>query len=128
MHGDLTPSNLRQYGVVTFQAEDEISAICSAIGASFAGSLGLTSSSGPGIALKSDALGLAVVAELPLVIVNFPRAGPSTGMPTKTEQSDLNQAVFGRNADTPLPVIAASTPSDCFECAIEVVRIATKYI
>jgi len=121
-------SNLRQYGVVTFQAEDEISAICSAIGASFTGSLGLTSSSGPGIALKSEALGLAVVAELPLVIVNFQRAGPSTGMPTKTEQSDLNQAVFGRNADTPLPVIAASTPSDCFDCAIEVVRIATKYM
>lgn len=121
-------SNLRQYGVVTFQAEDEISAICSAIGASFAGSLGLTSSSGPGIALKSEALGLAVVAELPLVIVNFQRAGPSTGLPTKTEQSDLNQAVFGRNADTPLPVISASTPSDCFECAIEVVRIATKYM
>ena len=121
-------SNLRQYGVVTFQAEDEISAVCSAIGASFAGSLGLTSSSGPGIALKSEALGLAVVAELPLVIVNFQRAGPSTGMPTKTEQSDLNQAVFGRNADTPLPVIAASTPADCFDCAIEVVRIATKYM
>jgi 2-oxoglutarate ferredoxin oxidoreductase subunit alpha len=121
-------SNLRQYGVVTFQAEDEISAICSAIGASFAGSLGLTSSSGPGIALKSEALGLAVVAELPLVVVNFQRAGPSTGLPTKTEQSDLNQAVFGRNADTPLPVISASTPSDCFECAIEVVRIATKYM
>jgi 2-oxoglutarate ferredoxin oxidoreductase subunit alpha len=121
-------SNLRQYGVVTFQAEDEISAICSAIGASFAGSLGLTSSSGPGIALKSEALGLAIVAELPLVIVNFQRAGPSTGMPTKTEQSDLYQAVYGRNADTPLPVIAASTPADCFECAIEVVRIATKYM
>ena len=121
-------SNLRQYGVVTFQAEDEISAICSAVGASFAGSLGLTSSSGPGIALKSEALGLAIVAELPLVIVNFQRAGPSTGMPTKTEQSDLYQAVFGRNADTPLPVIAASTPADCFECAIEVVRLATKYM
>jgi 2-oxoglutarate ferredoxin oxidoreductase subunit alpha len=121
-------SNLRQYGVVTFQAEDEISAVCSAIGASFSGALGLTSSSGPGIALKTEALGLAVVAELPLVIVNFQRAGPSTGMPTKTEQSDLNQAVFGRNADTPLPVIAASTPADCFDCAIEVVRIATKYM
>jgi len=121
-------SNLRQYGVVTFQAEDEISAVCSAIGASFAGSLGVTSSSGPGIALKSEALGLAIVAELPLVIVNFQRAGPSTGMPTKTEQSDLYQAVYGRNADTPLPVVAASTPSDCFECAIEVVRLATKYM
>lgn len=121
-------SNLRQYGVVTFQAEDEISAICSAIGASFSGALGLTSSSGPGIALKSEAMGLAIVAELPLVIVNFQRAGPSTGMPTKTEQSDLYQAVYGRNADTPLPVIAASTPADCFDCAIEVVRIATKYM
>ena len=123
-----TLSNLRQYGVVTFQAEDEISAICSAIGASFAGSLGLTSSSGPGIALKSEALGLAIVAELPLIVVNFQRAGPSTGMPTKTEQSDLNQAVWGRNADTPLPVVAASTPADCFDCAIEVVRLATKYM
>ena len=121
-------TNLRQYGVVTFQAEDEISAICSAIGASFSGALGLTSSSGPGIALKSEAMGLAIVAELPLVIVNFQRAGPSTGLPTKTEQSDLYQAVYGRNADTPLPVIAASTPSDCFDCAIEVVRIATKYM
>lgn len=123
-----TLSNLRQYGVVTFQAEDEISAICSAIGASYAGSLGLTSSSGPGIALKTEAIGLAVVTELPLVIVNFQRAGPSTGLPTKTEQSDLYQAVYGRNADTPVPVIAASTPGDCYECAIEVVRLATKYM
>ncbi|MEK9692186.1 MAG: 2-oxoacid:acceptor oxidoreductase subunit alpha [Rhodospirillaceae bacterium] len=121
-------SNLRQYGAVTFQAEDEISAICSAIGASFAGYLGLTSSSGPGIALKTEALGLAIVAELPLVVVNFQRAGPSTGMPTKTEQSDLFQAVWGRNADTPMPVISASTPSDCFECSIEAVRLATKYM
>ena len=123
-----TLSNLRQYGVVTFQAEDEISAICSAIGASYAGSLGLTSSSGPGIALKTEAIGLAVVTELPLVVVNFQRAGPSTGLPTKTEQSDLYQAVFGRNADTPVPVVAASTPGDCYECAIEVVRLATKYM
>tara|TARA_R110000787_G_scaffold42114_9_gene103548 strand:+ start:984 stop:2849 length:1866 start_codon:yes stop_codon:yes gene_type:complete len=123
-----TLSNLRQYGVVTFQAEDEISAICSAIGASYAGSLGLTSSSGPGIALKTEAIGLAVVTELPLVVVNFQRAGPSTGLPTKTEQSDLYQAVYGRNADTPVPVIAASTPGDCYECAIEVVRLATKYM
>jgi len=123
-----TLSNLRQYGVVTFQAEDEISAVCSALGASYAGALGITSSSGPGIALKTEALGLAVVAELPLVVVNFQRAGPSTGMPTKTEQSDLYQAVWGRNADTPLPVIAASTPGDCYDCAIEVVRIATKYM
>ena len=123
-----TLSNLRQYGVVTFQAEDEISAICSAIGASYAGSLGLTSSSGPGIALKTEAIGLAVVTELPLVVVNFQRAGPSTGLPTKTEQSDLYQAVYGRNADTPVPVVAASTPGDCYECAIEVVRLATKYM
>jgi 2-oxoglutarate ferredoxin oxidoreductase subunit alpha len=123
-----TLSNLRQYGVVTFQAEDEISAICSAIGASYAGSLGLTSSSGPGIALKSEALGLAVVTELPLIVVNFQRAGPSTGLPTKTEQSDLYQAVYGRNGDTPLPVVASSTPGDCYECAIEVVRLATKYM
>lgn len=121
-------SNLRQYGVVTFQAEDEISAICSAMGASFAGYLGLTSSSGPGIALKTETLGLAIVAELPLLVVNFQRAGPSTGMPTKTEQSDLFQAVWGRNADTPLPVISASTPSDCYDCAIEAVRLATKYM
>ena len=123
-----TLSNLRQYGVVTFQAEDEISAVCSALGASYAGALGLTSSSGPGIALKTETLGLAIVAELPLVVVNFQRAGPSTGMPTKTEQSDLYQAVWGRNADTPLPVIAASTAADCYDCAIEVVRIATKYM
>jgi len=123
-----TLSNLRQYGVVTFQAEDEISAICSALGAAYAGTLGITSSSGPGIALKTEALGLAIVAELPLIVVNFQRAGPSTGMPTKTEQSDLYQAVFGRNADTPLPVVAASTPGDCYDCAIEVVRLATKYM
>ena len=121
-------SNLRQYGVVTFQAEDEISAVCSALGASYAGSLGITCSSGPGIALKTEALGLAIVTELPLVVVNFQRAGPSTGMPTKTEQSDLYQAVWGRNADTPLPVVAASTAADCYDCAIEVVRLATKYM
>ena len=102
--------------------------MCSALGASYAGALGLTSSSGPGIALKTETLGLAIVAELPLVVVNFQRAGPSTGMPTKTEQSDLYQAVWGRNADTPLPVIAASTAADCYDCAIEVVRIATKYM
>jgi 2-oxoglutarate ferredoxin oxidoreductase subunit alpha len=98
------------------------------MGAAYAGALGITSSSGPGIALKTEALGLAIVAELPLVVVNFQRAGPSTGMPTKTEQSDLYQAVWGRNADTPLPVVSASTPTDCFECAIEVVRLATKYM
>ena len=121
-------SGLKSHGVVTFQAEDEIAAVCSAIGASYAGALGATSSSGPGIALKSEAMGLAVVAELPLVIVNSQRAGPSTGMPTKTEQSDLMQAVFGRNGDTPMPVIATHSPSNCFEVMIEAVRLATKYM
>jgi len=123
--------NLAKYhnlGVVTLQAEDEIAAACAAIGASFAGSLGVTSSSGPGVALKSEAIGLAVAAELPLVILNTQRAGPSTGMPTKTEQSDLFQSVFGRNADTPLVVLSARSPSDCFDVAIEAVRIATKYM
>lgn len=115
-------------GVVTLQAEDEIAAICSAIGASFAGALGVTSSSGPGVALKTEAIGLAIAAELPLVVLNTQRAGPSTGMPTKTEQSDLHQAVFGRNADSPLAVIAARSPSDCFDVAIEAIRIATKYM
>ncbi len=121
-------AKLRGYGVTTFQAEDEISAVCSAIGASYAGGLGVTSSSGPGIALKTEGIGLAIGAELPLVIVDTQRAGPSTGMPTKTEQSDLYQAVFGRNADSPLAVLAASSPSDCFEVAIEAVRLATKYM
>jgi 2-oxoglutarate ferredoxin oxidoreductase subunit alpha len=121
-------ANLKHQGVITFQAEDEIAAICSAIGASYAGALAVTSSSGPGIALKTEAIGLAVSTELPLIIINTQRAGPSTGMPTKVEQSDLFQAVYGRNADAPLPVIAAATPSDCFEVAIEAVRIATKYM
>ncbi len=115
-------------GIVTFQAEDEIAAACSAIGASYAGALGVTSSSGPGVALKTEALGLAIATELPLVLINTQRAGPSTGLPTKTEQSDLFQAVFGRNADSELVVIAARSPSDCFECAIEAVRLATKYM
>jgi 2-oxoglutarate ferredoxin oxidoreductase subunit alpha len=113
---------------MTFQAEDEIAAIASAIGASYAGQLGVTSSSGPGIALKTEAIGLAVMTELPLVIVNSQRGGPSTGLPTKTEQSDLYQAVYGRNGDTPLPVIAARSPSDAFDCAIEAVRIATQFM
>jgi len=121
-------ASLRSYGVVTFQAEDEISAICAAIGASYAGSLGVTSSSGPGIALKTEALGLAIATELPLIVIDSQRAGPSTGLPTKTEQSDLFQAVLGRNGDAPLPVLAAATPSDCFEVAIEAVRLATKYM
>lgn len=121
-------SRMKEFGVMTFQAEDEIAAICSAIGASFAGSLGVTSSSGPGIALKSEALGLAISTELPLLVVNSQRGGPSTGLPTKTEQSDLYQAVYGRNGDAPLPVIASSTPGDCFEVAIEATRLALKYM
>lgn len=121
-------SNLMEFDVVTFQAEDEIAAICSAIGASYAGTLGVTSSSGPGIALKGEAMGLAINTELPLVIINSQRAGPSTGMPTKTEQSDLFQAVFGRNADSPLVVLATRSPSDCFDVAIEAVRLATRYM
>jgi 2-oxoglutarate ferredoxin oxidoreductase subunit alpha len=121
-------SRLKEFGITTFQAEDEIAAICSAIGASYAGQLGITSSSGPGIALKTEAMGLAVMTELPLIIVNSQRGGPSTGLPTKTEQSDLYQAVYGRNGDTPLPVIAARSPADAFECAIEACRIATRYM
>jgi 2-oxoglutarate ferredoxin oxidoreductase subunit alpha len=121
-------ARLKQFGVVTFQAEDEIAAVCAAIGASYAGSIGVTSSSGPGVALKTEAIGLAVAAELPLIVVNSQRAGPSTGMPTKTEQSDLFQAVYGRNADSPLVVLAARSPSDCFHVAIEAVRLATKYM
>jgi 2-oxoglutarate ferredoxin oxidoreductase subunit alpha len=121
-------AGLKPHGVVTFQAEDEIAAIGAAIGASYAGALGVTSSSGPGIALKTEALGLAIATELPLVVVNSQRAGPSTGMPTKTEQSDLYQAVYGRNADAPLVVLAAATPGDCFEIGIEAVRLATKYM
>jgi 2-oxoglutarate ferredoxin oxidoreductase subunit alpha len=123
-----TLAGFKEYGVVTFQAEDEIAAICAAIGASYAGALGVTSSSGPGIALKGEAIGLAIATELPLVIVNAQRAGPSTGLPTKTEQSDLFQAVFGRNGDAQLPVVAVATPSDSFEVGIEAVRLATKYM
>ncbi len=121
-------SAMKEFGVVTFQAEDEIAAICSAIGASYAGSLGVTSSSGPGIALKTEAMGLAISTELPLIIVNSQRGGPSTGLPTKTEQSDLYQAVYGRNGDAPLPVLSTASPGDCFETAIEAIRIATKYM
>ncbi|MCT2400683.1 2-oxoacid:acceptor oxidoreductase subunit alpha [Novosphingobium mangrovi (ex Huang et al. 2023)] len=119
---------MKEFGVTTFQAEDEIAAICAAIGASYAGQLGVTSSSGPGIALKGEAMGLAVMTELPLVIVNSQRGGPSTGLPTKTEQSDLYQAVYGRNGDASLPVIAACSPADAFECAIEACRIATQFM
>jgi 2-oxoglutarate ferredoxin oxidoreductase subunit alpha len=119
---------LKEFGITTFQAEDEIAAICAAIGASYAGQLGVTSSSGPGIALKGEAMGLAIMTELPLVIVNSQRGGPSTGLPTKTEQSDLYQAIYGRNGDAPLPVVAARSPSDAFECAIEACRIATQFM
>ena len=122
-----TLSGQKHFEVVTFQAEDEIAAVCAAIGASFAGSLGITSSSGPGISLKAEAISLACAVELPLVIVNTQRGGPSTGLPTKTEQSDLFQAIYGRHADTPLPVIASATSSDCFDVAIEGIRLATKY-
>jgi 2-oxoglutarate/2-oxoacid ferredoxin oxidoreductase subunit alpha len=121
-------ARLKEFDVTTFQAEDEIAAICAAIGASYAGQLGVTSSSGPGIALKGEAMGLAIMTELPLVIVNSQRGGPSTGLPTKTEQSDLYQAVYGRNGDAPMPVIAARSPTDAFECAIEACRIAVEYM
>ncbi|MDG5487443.1 2-oxoacid:acceptor oxidoreductase subunit alpha [Sphingomonas sp. BGYR3] len=118
----------KEYGVTTFQAEDEIAAIGASIGASYAGQLGVTCSSGPGIALKGEFMGLAIMTELPLVIVNAQRGGPSTGLPTKTEQSDLYQAVYGRNGDAPMPVIAARSAADCFDVAIEAVRIATTYM
>ena len=121
-------SRFKEYRVTTFQAEDEIAAVASALGSSYAGSLGVTCSSGPGIALKGEAIGLAIMTELPLVIVNAQRGGPSTGLPTKTEQSDLYQAVYGRNGDAPLPVLAARSAADCFDVAIEAVRIATQYM
>jgi 2-oxoglutarate/2-oxoacid ferredoxin oxidoreductase subunit alpha len=115
-------------GIGTFQAEDEIAAVCAAIGASYGGAIGVTSSSGPGVALKTEAIGLAINAELPLLVIDSQRGGPSTGLPTKTEQSDLYLAVYGRNADAPIPVIAARSPSDCFEVAIEAVRIALRHM
>lgn len=121
-------SRLKNYGVYTFQAEDEIAAVSSAIGAAFGGSLGITSSSGPGIALKGEAIGLAMMLELPLVILNIQRAGPSTGMPTKTEQSDLLQAMFGRNGESPVAIVAPSTPADCFDAAFEACRIALEHM
>ncbi|MEQ9186101.1 MAG: 2-oxoacid:acceptor oxidoreductase subunit alpha [Cryomorphaceae bacterium] len=118
----------KEYGVKTFQAEDEIAAICASIGASYGGSLGVTASSGPGIALKGEAIGLAVMLELPLLVINVQRGGPSTGLPTKTEQSDLLQAMHGRNGEAPLVVIAPSSPSDCFETAIEAARISLEHM
>jgi 2-oxoglutarate ferredoxin oxidoreductase subunit alpha len=121
-------SMFKEFGVVTFQAEDEIAAVTSAIGAAYGGSLALTTTSGPGMALKTEAIGLAIATELPLVICDIQRGGPSTGLPTKTEQADLLQALFGRNSEAPVPVIAASTPGDCFWVAIEAARIAVKYM
>jgi 2-oxoglutarate ferredoxin oxidoreductase subunit alpha len=120
-------SKHKAFGVTTFQAEDEIAGIGSAIGASFAGSLGVTTTSGPGIALKSEAIGLAVMTELPLVVVDVQRGGPSTGLPTKTEQADLLQAMFGRNGEAPVPIVAPRSPGDCFDAALEAARIAITY-
>jgi 2-oxoglutarate/2-oxoacid ferredoxin oxidoreductase subunit alpha len=120
-------SKHKSFGVITVQAEDEIAGIGSAIGASYGGAIGVTTTSGPGVALKSEAIGLAVMLELPLVIIDVQRGGPSTGLPTKTEQSDLLQAMFGRNGESPVPVIAAQSPADCFAAAMEAVRIATTY-
>ncbi|MGI9192119.1 MAG: 2-oxoacid:acceptor oxidoreductase subunit alpha [Chitinophagaceae bacterium] len=121
-------SKYKHFNVVTFQAEDEIAAITSAIGASYGGSLGITTTSGPGMALKTEAMGLAAMLEIPLVIIDIQRGGPSTGLPTKTEQSDLLQAVYGRNGECPMPVISASTPSDCFDAALEACRIAIAHM
>ena len=121
-------SGYKNHGVTTFQAEDEIAAVCAAIGASYAGKIGLTSTSGPGVALKAEAMGLAIMAELPLVVLNVQRAGPSTGMPTKTQQADLLQAMYGRNGESPMVVIACSTPADAFEVGYEAIRIATKHM
>jgi len=114
--------------VKTFQAEDEIAAMCAAIGASFTGNLGLTGTSGPGLALKSEAIGLAVMTELPVVIIDVQRGGPSTGLPTKTEQADLLQAMFGRNGECPVAIVAPATPAECFQMAVEAFRIATKHM
>jgi 2-oxoglutarate ferredoxin oxidoreductase subunit alpha len=121
-------SRHKNFGITTVQSEDEIAAVCCAIGASYAGHLGVTSTSGPGLALKMEGIGLAVSVELPLVIIDIQRAGPSTGMPTKTEQADLLQAVYGRNSEAPLCVLAASSPGDCFHMAVEACRIATKFM
>ncbi len=121
-------STYKSFGVKTFQAEDEIAAIGAAIGASYGGALGMTATAGPGIALKSEAMGLAVMVELPLVVCDIQRAGPSTGMPTKTEQADLLQVMFGRNSDSPIPIVAPATPAECFDYAIEAWRIALKYV
>jgi 2-oxoglutarate/2-oxoacid ferredoxin oxidoreductase subunit alpha len=120
-------SKHKRFGIRTFQAEDEIAGVGAALGAAFGGALGVTTTSGPGVALKAETVGLAVTTELPLIVVDVQRAGPSTGMPTKTEQTDLLMAMFGRNGESPLPIVAPSTPSDCFDAAVEAVRIAVKY-
>ncbi|MEX0799271.1 MAG: 2-oxoacid:acceptor oxidoreductase family protein, partial [Bacteriovoracaceae bacterium] len=121
-------SKHKNFGVVTFQAEDEIAAVCSAIGASFGGALGITTSSGPGIALKSEGMNLAVMLELPLVVIDIQRGGPSTGLPTKTEQSDLNMAMYGRNGESPMIILAAKNPSDCFTMAFEAARLSLEHM
>ncbi len=121
-------SKYKDFGVVVFQAEDEIAAMCATIGAAWGGSIAMTSTSGPGLALKGEALGLAMMVELPMVVVDVQRGGPSTGLPTKTEQSDLNIAMYGRHGEAPLPIIAARTPGDCFDAAIEAVRVAVKHM
>ncbi|MBI3450069.1 MAG: 2-oxoacid:acceptor oxidoreductase subunit alpha [Acidobacteria bacterium] len=118
----------KEYGIVTFQAEDEIAAITSCLGAAFGGALAVTSTAGPGVSLKGEALGLGVMTELPMILVNVQRAGPSTGMPTKVEQADLMQAMFGRHGEAPMPIVASSTPGDCFDTAVEAARIALKYM
>ena len=120
-------SKRKEFGVRTFQAEDEIAAVTAAIGASYGGALGVTTTSGPGLDLKSEAIGLAISLELPLLIIDVQRGGPSTGLPTKVEQSDLLLAMYGRHGEPPLPIVAAQTPSHCFEAALEAVRIAVTY-
>ncbi len=121
-------SKYKNYGVKTFQAEDEIAGITAALGASYTGAIGVTATSGPGLALKSEALGLGVITELPLLLIDIQRGGPSTGLPTKTEQADLNLALFGRHAEAPLPVIAAKSPADCFQAAFEAVQVAIRFM
>jgi 2-oxoglutarate ferredoxin oxidoreductase subunit alpha len=121
-------SKYKNFGIRTFQAEDEIAGICAAIGASYGGQLGVTTTSGPGMALKTEAMGLAMMLEIPLLICNIQRGGPSTGLPTKTEQSDLLQAYYGRNGESPMPVVAAATPSDCFDAVYEAVRISVEHM
>lgn len=121
-------SRFKNFGFLSFQAEDEISAICSALGASYAGALSFTTTSGPGVALKTEAIGLAVMTELPIVIINVQRGGPSTGLPTKTEQADLLQALYGRNGECPIPIVAARTPGGCFDAVLEAARLATRYM